>query len=173
MSWSMAFMHGLLLMGRSMAWPATAQSNPVRCDMMQHSCLSRGQDDVAWHGWTGRALQGELVPYAMTPKQTNKESLRAAVEAAAQVLNNAVRPVLIAGAKVQWSLLDSLKPVRVWLWHSAMPFWRLRTGQIACQCRVASNLVSWHVTASSLSGRYWAAICRVSRYTRCTSLPST
>ena len=52
------------------------------------------------------------MPYAMTPKQTNKESLRAAVEAAAEVLNKAVRPVLIAGVKVQ-GLLDSLEYVRV------------------------------------------------------------
>ena len=46
-------------------------------------------------------MQGEPVPYAMTPKITNQKSLEAAVEAAAEVLNNAVRPVLIAGTKVR------------------------------------------------------------------------
>ena len=45
-------------------------------------------------------MQGEPVPYALTPKVSNQHSLEAAVEAAAEVLNQAVRPVLIAGAKV-------------------------------------------------------------------------
>ena len=46
------------------------------------------------------AGQGEPVPYAMNPKLTNQESLRAAVDAAAEVLNSAVRPVLLGGVKV-------------------------------------------------------------------------
>ena len=66
------------------------------------------------------------MPYAMTHKLSNPESLKAAVEAAAKVLDAAVRPVLLGGVKVhplalpegtEWSrargpdAADSLVPI--------------------------------------------------------------
>lgn len=41
------------------------------------------------------------VPYAISPKVSNQVSLQSAVEAAAEVLNNAVKPVLLAGPRLR------------------------------------------------------------------------
>ena len=46
-------------------------------------------------------LQGEPVPFAQTPKLSNSRSLEAAVDAVADMLNSAVRPVLLAGNKAR------------------------------------------------------------------------
>lgn len=46
-------------------------------------------------------VQGEPVPYAQSPKLSNERSLEAAVDAVAEVLNSAVRPVLLVGNKVR------------------------------------------------------------------------
>ena len=41
------------------------------------------------------------MPYAQSPKLSNERSLEAAVDAVAEVLNSAVRPVLLVGNKVR------------------------------------------------------------------------
>lgn len=45
---------------------------------------------------------GDPVPFALSPRTTNERSLDAAVKAAAEVLNKAVKPVLVGGVKMRW-----------------------------------------------------------------------
>lgn len=47
-------------------------------------------------------LVGDPVPFALPPRATNERSLDAAVKAAAEVLNKAVKPVLVGGVKMRW-----------------------------------------------------------------------
>lgn len=42
------------------------------------------------------------MPFALSPRSTNERSLDAAVKAAAEVLNKAVKPVLVGGVKMRW-----------------------------------------------------------------------
>nr|ASA45903.1 PDC [Taxodium sp. 'Zhongshanshan']AWL83218.1 PDC2 [Taxodium sp. 'Zhongshanshan'] len=43
----------------------------------------------------------EPVPYSLTPRQSNPQSLQSAVELTAQILNAAVKPVLVGGPKLR------------------------------------------------------------------------
>lgn len=45
---------------------------------------------------------GDPVPFALSPRATNERSLDAAVKAAAEVLNKAVKPVLVGGVQMRW-----------------------------------------------------------------------
>lgn len=52
-------------------------------------------------GKTHPTFEGISIPFSIYPRQSNVGSLRAAVDAAAEFLNAATKPVLIAGGQLR------------------------------------------------------------------------